>query len=202
MRLNEQQCAWEGKRCVAGSAAVCVFWRAVCRFTEIQQHCRKWCTLFSGVLLLIYRDTAAWQEVVHPPPPRCIMRLWHICKLCIYCTNCVQERSGDRIPVGARFSAPVHTGPEAHPTHYTMGTGSLSRRWSGRGVALTTHTHLTLKLKKELYLYSHFGPSWTLPGRTLLLPLPIKTTWLFRRVRYTNYCYTCFSTCDPQTSSP
>ena len=28
---------------------------------------------------------------------------------------------------GARFSAPVQTGPEAHPAPYTMGTGSLSR---------------------------------------------------------------------------
>ena len=36
-------------------------------------------------------------------------------------------RSGDRIPVGARFSAPVQTGPGASPASYTMGTGSLSR---------------------------------------------------------------------------
>jgi hypothetical protein len=28
---------------------------------------------------------------------------------------------------GARFSAPVQTGPGAHPAYYTMGTGSLSR---------------------------------------------------------------------------
>ena len=35
--------------------------------------------------------------------------------------------SGDRIPVKARFSAPVQTGPGAHPTSYTTGTGSLSR---------------------------------------------------------------------------
>jgi hypothetical protein len=34
-------------------------------------------------------------------------------------------RSGDRIPVGARFSAPVRTDPEAHPASYTMGTGSF-----------------------------------------------------------------------------
>ena len=33
-------------------------------------------------------------------------------------------RSGDRIPVGARFSAPVQTGPVAHPASCTMGTGS------------------------------------------------------------------------------
>ena len=34
-------------------------------------------------------------------------------------------RSGDRIPVGTRFSAPVQTGPEAHPASCTMGTGSF-----------------------------------------------------------------------------
>jgi hypothetical protein len=28
---------------------------------------------------------------------------------------------------GARFSAPVQTGPVAHPASYTMGTESLSR---------------------------------------------------------------------------
>jgi hypothetical protein len=32
-------------------------------------------------------------------------------------------RSGDRILVGARFSAPVQTGPGAHPASYTMDTG-------------------------------------------------------------------------------
>ena len=34
-------------------------------------------------------------------------------------------RSGDRIPEEARFSAPVQTGPEAHPASCTMGTGSF-----------------------------------------------------------------------------
>ena len=33
--------------------------------------------------------------------------------------------SGDRIPVVARFSAPVQTSPVAHPASYTMGTGSF-----------------------------------------------------------------------------
>jgi hypothetical protein len=32
-------------------------------------------------------------------------------------------RSGDRIPVEARFSAPVLTVPGAHPASCTMGTG-------------------------------------------------------------------------------
>ena len=34
-------------------------------------------------------------------------------------------RPGDRIPVGARFSASVQTGPGAHPAFCTMGTGSF-----------------------------------------------------------------------------
>ena len=32
-------------------------------------------------------------------------------------------RSGDRIPVGARFSSPLQTGPGAYPASCTMGTG-------------------------------------------------------------------------------
>jgi hypothetical protein len=36
-------------------------------------------------------------------------------------------RLGHRIPWwGGRFSAPVQTGRGAHPTYYTVGTGSLS----------------------------------------------------------------------------
>ena len=34
---------------------------------------------------------------------------------------------GDRMPVGARFSASVQTVPGAQPASYTMGTWSLSR---------------------------------------------------------------------------
>jgi hypothetical protein len=56
---------------------------------------------------------------------------------------------GDRIPVGATFFAPVQTGPGAHPASCTMGTGSLSRRLSSRGAALTTDPHLAPRLKKE-----------------------------------------------------
>jgi len=35
-------------------------------------------------------------------------------------------RSGDLIPVGARFSSTVLTGPGAHPASYTIDTASLS----------------------------------------------------------------------------
>jgi len=47
-------------------------------------------------------------------------------------------RSGDRIQMGARFSAPVHTGHGVHPASCTMGTGSFPVK-GGRGVTLTPH---------------------------------------------------------------
>ena len=40
---------------------------------------------------------------------------------------------------GARFSAPVHTSPGAHPASCTMGAGSIPGVNSGRGVTLTPH---------------------------------------------------------------
>jgi len=40
---------------------------------------------------------------------------------------------------GARFTALVQTGPEAHPTSSTMDAGSFPGVKSGRGVTLTTH---------------------------------------------------------------
>ena len=55
---------------------------------------------------------------------------------------------------GARFSAPVQTGPGAHPASCTMGTGSLPGVKSGRGMTLTSHGHERV----ELYPYSPYGP--------------------------------------------
>jgi hypothetical protein len=40
---------------------------------------------------------------------------------------------------GERFSAPVQTGPGAHPAFSIMGTGSVPGVKSGRGVTLTPH---------------------------------------------------------------
>jgi len=48
-------------------------------------------------------------------------------------------RSGDWIPVGARFSAPFQTGPGAHPASCIMGTRSFPGVKSGWGVPLTRH---------------------------------------------------------------
>jgi len=54
-----------------------------------------------------------------------------------------------RIPVLARFSAPVQTGPGAHPASCTMGTGSFPGVKSGRGVTLTPHPLLVPLVMKE-----------------------------------------------------
>jgi hypothetical protein len=53
---------------------------------------------------------------------------------------------------GARFSAPVQTGPGSHPASYTVGTGSFPGvKRPGRGV--TTHPHLAPRLRKD-YSYT------------------------------------------------
>jgi hypothetical protein len=52
------------------------------------------------------------------------------------------------IPVGARFSALVQTGPGAHPASCTMGTGSFLEVKSGRGVTLTLTTSSAVVMKE------------------------------------------------------
>jgi hypothetical protein len=59
-------------------------------------------------------------------------------------------RSGDRIPVGATFFAPVQTVPGAHLTSCTMGTGSFSGVESGRGVKLPPHPLLVPRSKSRV----------------------------------------------------
>ena len=51
--------------------------------------------------------------------------------------------------MGTRFSAPVHTGPEAHPVSCKMGTGSFPEVKSGRGVMLTTRPLLVPRSRKS-----------------------------------------------------
>ena len=84
---------------------------------------------------------------------------------------------GDGIPVGARFSAPVQTGPGAHPTSCTMGTGSFPGVKSGRGVTLTPHPLLV---------------PWSWKSRAIpLLPLwavrPVQSLSACTRVHFTFY---------------
>jgi len=58
-------------------------------------------------------------------------------------------RSGDRIPVGARFSIPGQTGPGAHPASCTMGTRSFPGIKSNWGVTLTPRPLLVLWSRKS-----------------------------------------------------
>jgi hypothetical protein len=76
----------------------------------------------------------------------------------IFCAdNLWAGQSGDRILVGARFSAPVQTSPEAHPASCTMGTGSFPGVRCGWGVTLTPHTFLVPRSKIE-YSYTSTLP--------------------------------------------
>jgi len=61
---------------------------------------------------------------------------------------------------GARFSAPIQTGPGAHPASHTVDTGLFPRvKWPGRGVDHPPLSSTEVKERVELYLYSPFGPS-------------------------------------------
>ena len=77
-------------------------------------------------------------------------------------------RSGDRIPVEARFSAYVQTGPGAHLASCTMGTGSLQGvKRPGRGTDPPSPPKRQGHERVGLYLYSLSGPSWPVIRRTL-----------------------------------
>ena len=78
-------------------------------------------------------------------------------------------RSGDRIPVGARFSAPVQTGPGAHPASCTTGTRPSPGVKSDRGVTLTPHPLLV---------------PWSWKGRAI----PLLPVWAVRPVQSLSAC--------------
>ena len=76
---------------------------------------------------------------------------------------------------GARFSAPVQTGPWAHPTFCTMGTGSFPGVKSGRGVTLTPHPLLVPLSRKGR----------AIPLLPLWAVLPVQSLSACTRVRFT-----------------
>ena len=64
----------------------------------------------------------------------CMLKMWGWIVQEVYDDLQRTGRSRDRIPVGARFSSPVQTGPEAHSASCTVGTGSFpgaKRPWRG-----------------------------------------------------------------------
>jgi len=69
------------------------------------------------------------------------------------------RRSGDRIPVTARFSAPVQTGPAVHPASCTTGTGSFpgGKERPGRDADPPPPSSTVGHERVELYLYTHMG---------------------------------------------
>ena len=74
-------------------------------------------------------------------------------------------QSEDRIPVGARFSAPAHTGPAVYPASYTMGTVSFPDiKRPGRGVDHPPPSSAEVKERLEVYLYSTSEPSCPVIG--------------------------------------
>jgi hypothetical protein len=72
-------------------------------------------------------------------------------------------RSGGRIPVQARFSVPVQTGPGDYPVSCTMDTGTVSwgAKRTGCGFDYPLQYSAEVKTRVELYLYSPSGPSLT-----------------------------------------
>ena len=74
-------------------------------------------------------------------------------------------RSGDRIPVEARFSAPVQTGPGIHADSSTMGAGSFPGvKRLGRGVDHPVASSTKVEERIEQYIYCSLGVSWPLLG--------------------------------------
>jgi hypothetical protein len=74
------------------------------------------------------------------------------------------------MPVGKIFSAPVQTGPMAHPAFSTMGTESFPGvKRPGRGGDHPHQSSAEVEGRVELYIYSPSGPSWPVLG----LPLPL-----------------------------
>jgi len=68
------------------------------------------------------------------------------------------DGSGIECRLEVRFSAPILTGPEAHPASYTMSTMSFPGvKWPGRGV---NHQPQLAPKTVALYLYFPSGPLW------------------------------------------
>jgi hypothetical protein len=88
-------------------------------------------------------------------------------------------RSGDRIPVGARFSATVQNGPEVHPAPYKMNTGPFPGvKRPERGADDPLPSSEEVKERPELYLFSPSGHSWSVLGRTFYFYLRLTAAFI------------------------
>jgi hypothetical protein len=95
---------------------------------------------------------------------------------------------------GARFSAPVQTGPGAHSASHTMGTGSFPRvKRPGRDVDHPPPYSAEVKERVELYLYSPLGHRGTFQCEFYLFTFYIPQQSL---------CATYTATCSDTVLSP
>ena len=89
---------------------------------------------------------------------------------------------------GARFSAPVKTGPGSSPASCTMGTGSFPElKRPGRGVDHLLTSSGKAKERVGLYLYSAYGPLWSVLGWPLPLPFTMYTETTVPRIYDFNF---------------
>ena len=90
---------------------------------------------------------------------------------------------------GARFSAPVQTGPGAHPPSCTMGTGSFPAVKSGRGVTLTPH-HLLVPWSRKSYTSTPpmDRTACTEPQCLYSRAIPLLPLWAVRPVQSLSAC--------------
>jgi hypothetical protein len=163
---------------------------------------RSTSSFFNSVYCLKYSDTFSAQRIILmsvTANSSWWRKIWRMLVLCacneIYLTQCLSSvywvtggrdsdwlragRSGDRIPVGARFFALVQTGPGTHPTSYTLGTGSFPGVKRLRRGA--NHSPLLASRSRELKLYHYttlgFRVCYAVP-----LPLPLLS-------HYTSTCF-------------
>ena len=90
--------------------------------------------------------------------------------------------------LGARFSAPVQTGPGAHTASCTMGTGSFPGVKSSRGVTVTPHPLLVPWSRKSRAI--PLLPLWAVrPVQSLSACTSVHFTLLKQSLRRSNICY-------------
>lgn len=115
-----------------------------------------WC-LISGNRIgrtLLIKVTECWENII-------VYKFW-----CLY-FFLRAERSGDRIPVRAKFSVHVQTGPEAHPMFCTMCTGSfLGVNQPERGAGHLLSSSAEVENGLELFHHLHSVPAPAYHGVT------------------------------------